>query len=1222
MELASALIPAGEVALKTKLLTYNLLHFMKRLFSLLLSILLSGSLVRALPIAAQELMSRPVSITVEGETVRSVLQQLEKAVDVRFVYSPRVIGADKRISISARNEKLASVLKRLFGSLDVSWEVVNGQIILKRMEMQSSTLSAPVFQINTPVVFEQPKRILSGVVKDFASSQPLPGVSIVVKGTTRGTSTDASGRYSLTIPDTGGDVVLSFSFIGYEPMDVPISSNQTTANVALKESQSSLNEVVVVGYGTQKKVNLTGAISQVQAKDLENRPLNNMSQILQGMIPNLNITFTTGQPGQGGNLNVRGETSINGGGPLVLIDGVPGDINRINPADVESVSVLKDAAASAIYGARGAFGVVLVTTKTAKNGKTTIAYSNNFGWATPTVSTNFLTNGYEHTRLNDEAFLRATGNTYTRYSEDDYKELEARRYDKVENPARPWTVVKNVNGKDIYNYYGNYDWWNTIFNSSQPSRQHNLNLSGGTDKVNYFLSGSVYEKEGIMRMNTDKFTSYTLRSKINAQLTPWLKVSNNTQYFDSNYKYPGLEGGANANFTAITVHALPAYAPLNPDGTATYNTLKNNYSIGDGLFANLLKGVAGGEKKVHELTTINSLTIDFTKNWNLVANHSYSFYIADDWYRSAVAQYSIQPGILTTVPNYNTDQYKRTFWFDPLTSVNIYSAYNQTLGKHYFGATAGMNYETRKHQRLFGARKNLLSESLNDLNLGTGEQLSGGDSFQYALFGAFFRANYDYAGKYLLEVNGRYDGTSRFGEGRRFGFFPSFSGAWRISEEDFFGSARNVVNNLKIRASYGTLGNQLPPGTNQVPYNTTSSNYYPYVPIMPTAQSTWINGGQKLTYVNSPNPISPDLTWEKATTSNLGLDADFLKNRLNLTVDAYIRNTTDMLIPGQVLPAVYGATVPTQNAGNLQTKGFELALAWRDQLKVAGKPMAYNVSFILSDSKSVITKYDNPNKILSSHYEGKTIGEIWGYSIDGFFKSNEEAQSYTVDQTFVNKQRLSAPGDWSKLQAGDLKFIDLDGNGKIDKGANTLANHGDLKIIGNDRARYRYGINLGASWSGFDFSLLAQGILRKNWYPGNNADKFWGPYSRPYYSFIPEKFEDDVWTPQNTDAYFPVLRGYTALNDGGDLRDANDRYIQNVGYLRLKNVVLGYTVPESLTKKVRIARARIYMSGENLLTYTPLRTKYIDPEQLDGDGTNGRTYPLSKTFSAGLNITF
>nr|WP_295921557.1 TonB-dependent receptor [uncultured Dyadobacter sp.] len=1166
--------------------------------------------------AAQSVLSKDMTLTLRNVSLKQALNEIQARANTRFVYSSRV-SVKENVTIDVKNQKLSKVLDQLLAPRGINYKVINNQIVLAKTRVSREESVIPELEEKLQQYVLPTEIQLRGTVSSSDGQGTLPGVSIVVKGTSQGTTTDGNGKFEITVPNV--ESALVFSFVGYVSQEIVVG-NRTEINVTLQADNKALSELVVVGYGTQKRVNLTGAVSQVQAKDLENRPLNNMSQILQGMVPNLNITFSTGQPGKGGALNVRGETSISGSAPpLVLIDGIPGDLNRINPGDVESVSVLKDAAASAIYGARGAFGVILVTTKTAKNGKTTVSYSNNFGWSKPTIHTNFMTNGYEYVKINDEAFTRATGNSYTRYSEEDYKEIEARRYDKTENPARPWVVVKNVNGKDIYNYYGNYDWWNTIFDMKQPSQQHNVNLSGGTDKVNYFLSGSLFSKDGIMRVNTDNFKSYTLRSKINAQLTPWLKVSNNTQYFDSRYKYPGLENGANANFVAITVHALPIYAPRNPDGTPTYNTLKNNYSIGDGLFANLLKGVAGGEQKVHELTTINTVELSLAKNWNVTANHSYSFYITDDWYRSAVATYSVQPGVLTTVPNYNTDQLKKTFWFDPQNVVNVFSSYNHTFGKHYVSATAGINYETRKHQVLAGSRKNLLSENINDLNLGTGEQLVSGGAYEYELFGAFFRANYDYLGKYLFEINGRLDGTSRFGNGRRNGFFPSVSAGWRISEENFFESARNTVNNLKIRASYGTLGNQLPPKFND---NPTSASFYPYISMMPTAQSTWITNGQKLQYVGSPAPISAGLTWESATTTNLGLDATLLKNRLNISFDGYIRNTTGILVPGQVLPSVYGANVPTQNAGNIQTKGFEVSLGWADRFNVAGKPLSYNVSFVVSDSKSEVTKYDNPNKTLSNPYVGQEIGEVWGYQIDGMFQSNEEAKAYKVDQTIVNKQRLSAPGDWSKLQAGDLKFADLNNDGKIDQGANTLADHGDMKKVGNNRARYRYGINVGASWNGFDISALAQGILRKNWYPGNNADKFWGPYSRPYYSFIPEDFGSDIWTPENPNAYFPVLRGYTALNDGGDLRAPNDRYIQNVGYLRLKNVVIGYTVPEKISKLVRIPRARIYISGENLLTYTPLRSKYIDPEAFDGDATNGRTYPMSKTISAGLNITF
>jgi len=1175
-------------------------------------ILLLAGFSYAGKIEAQPILNKNVSLNLNNVSLKLALEEIQEQTGTRFVYSSK-ISLKEKVNLNVKSQNLSKILTQLLAPYGIGYKVVNDNIVLVNIPAPAQESAAPKsIENNTSIGTVTNDMTVRGKVTAASDNSGLPGVSIVVKGTSTGTVTDGNGDYTLSVND--GNAVLVFSFVGYISQEITVG-RQSQIDVRLADDTKALEELVVVGYGVQKKVNLTGAVTQVEAKQLENRPLNNMSQILQGMVPNLNITFSTGQPGQGGNLNVRGETSINGGGPLVLIDGVPGDINRINPADVESVSVLKDAAASAIYGARGAFGVILVTTKTAKSGKTSVSYSNNFGWSTPTISTDFMTNGYDHTRINDEAFKRATGNTYTRYSEEDYQELYERRNDKTEHPDRPWVVVKNINGKDIYNYYGNYDWWNTIFNMTQASQQHNLNFSGGTDKMNYYLSGSVFEKDGIMRINTDNFRSYTLRSKINAQLTPWLKISNNTQYFDSRYSYPGLEGGANSNFVAITVHAMPAYAPLNPDGTPTYNTLKNNYSIGDGLFANLLKGVAGGEKKVHELTTLNSLTAEITKNWNVVANHSYSFYIADDWYRSAMATYSIQPGIMAPVPNYNTDQLKKTMWFDPLSVFNLFSSYNQTLGKHYFGITAGMNAESKKHERLYGARKNLLSESLNDLDLGTGEQLAGGGSYAYSLFGAFFRLNYDFAGKYLLEVNGRYDGTSRFGEGRRYGFFPSVSAGWRISEEDFFEPLRGAVDNLKLRASYGTLGNQLPSNNN-------SASFYPYISSMSTSLSNWMSGGQKLNYVSSPNPISAGLTWEKATTTNVGLDADFFKNRLNMGFDIYVRNTTDMLVPGQVLPAVFGAGVPTQNAGDLQTKGFEFSLGWRDQFNVGGKALNYNASFIVSDSKSKITKYDNPNKILSSYYVGQTIGEIWGYAVDGYFKTNEEAQAYTVDQAIVNKQRLSAPGEWSKLQAGDLKFIDVNGDGKIDQGANTLDDHGDRSIIGNSRARYRFGLNLGASWNNFDFSALIQGIWKKNWYPGANADKFWGPYSRPYYSFIPSDFENDIWTPENPDAYFPVLRGYTALNGGGDLNSVNDRYLQNVGYGRLKNLVIGYTIPENISMKIKVPRARVYISGENLLTYTPLRSRFIDPEQFDGDATNGRTYPLSKTFSMGLSLNF
>ena len=1056
---------------------------------------------------------------------------------------------------------------------------------------------------------QQQGKTITGTIVD-SNGNTIIGANVIEKGTNNGTVTNNDGYFTLTVSN---NATLRISYIGYLEQEVA-TKDKSSINISLLEDTQSLDELVVVGYGTMKKVNLTGAVSQITSKELDNRPVANMSQILQGSIPNLNVNFSSGQPGVGGNLNIRGTTSINGGGPLVLVDGVPGDLNRINPYDVESVSVLKDAAASAIYGARGAFGVILVTTKSAKEGKMSISYNNNFGWATPTISTDFLTNGYESVRLNDEAFIRSTGNSYTRYSEEDYKELEARRYDKTEHPDRPWVVVKNVKGKDIYNYYGNYNWWDAVFTSSQASQQHNINLSGSTDKISYLLSGSYYKKEGIMKINPDAFDSYTFRSKVSAQILPWLKVSNNTQFYNSKYKYQGRDGGGNSNFVYVTVHALPAYAPVNPDGTPTYNTLKNNYSIGDGLYALLLDGKSRGENSAYELMTTSSLEAKINKNLTLFGDYSYTLYLTDSWYRSTIARYSIEPGKLQEVPNYNTDQLKQTRSLKPMNVFNVYGNYNKDFNKHSIAATAGLNYENTNYSRLYGSRKNLLSESLNDLGLGTGDQEADGGAYEYTLFGAFTRVNYDYAGKYLLEVNGRYDGTSRFGEGKRFGFFPSISAGYRISEEQFWEPIRNSINNLKVRASYGTLGNQLPS-------NTTSTNFYPYISLMAPSLSNWIMDGQKTQYLSNPRPISPYISWEKSTTSNIGLDAGFFNNKLNASVDAYIRRTFDMLIPGQVLPAVFGASVPTENAGDLETKGFEVSISWNDNFNLLSKPFNYNVSLGLSDYSSKITKYDNPSKLLSTYYEGQVLGEIWGYSLAGMFATNEEAAAFDIDQSLVNAQRLNSPGVWSKLQAGDIKFIDLNGDKKITPGKNTLDDPGDKKIIGNTTPRYRFGLNLGADWNGIDFSTIIQGIGKRDWYPGNNADKFWGPYSRPYFSFIPRDFEKDVWTPENPNAYFPLLRGYTALNANNELREANDMYLQNAGYIRLKNLVIGYSLPQNWTKKIKLEKLRVYLSGENLGYYTPMRTRFIDPEQLDGDATNGRTYPMSRTLSFGFDIT-
>lgn len=1066
------------------------------------------------------------------------------------------------------------------------------------------------------------KRTVTGRVTDD-KKHPVIGASVYIQGNRKsGTITNDTGEFFLkTMPED----TLVISYLGFEQQYVPVN-NQTQINVILNESKKALDEVVVVGYGTQKKVNLTGAITQITSKELEDKPVANATQMLQGIIPNVNITFSTARPGAGGTVNIRGLGSINSNAPLILVDGVPGDLNRLNPDAIESISVLKDAAASAIYGARGAFGVVLVTTKEAKSGKMSISYSNNFSFSSPTVRTDFMTSGYETLKLVDEAFQRNTGNTYSRYSEEDYEELKARQYDKVENPARPWVVVKNVNGKDIYNYYGNWDWWHFLFKDNQHGQSHNLNLSGGNDKLNFMVSGRYYQQDGVMKVNTDNFNSYTFLSKINAQLFPFLRAYNNISYYTESYSYTGIEGGINQNFMKITQNSLPAFAPYNPDGSLTLNTNKNTYMIGGGVSPMLLDGKNRGANSLHEVKATFGMVLDITKSIQLNADYTYDLYITNDWYRSAIVKYSIQPGVLIDVPAYNTDQLKRTMWLDPMHTFNLYLNYNQQLKEHEIGVTTGINYETKKHARLYASRKNLISETLNDLNLGTGDMEVGGGQYQYVLFGAFIRANYNYAQRYLLEFDGRYDGTSRYKEGRRYGFFPSASAAWRISEEKFFSNFKPIVDNLKLRFSYGSLGNQLM-GNSSV-----SSNYYPYISMMPMGLSSWLINGSKTQYVKSSAPIISNLTWERATTTNFGIDANFFSGRLTLSADYYIRKTTDMLIPGETLPAVFGASSPKQNAGDMRTNGYEISLSWNDRIELLGKDLRYTIYVGLGDATSVITKFSSESSQANSQYDvnlaritdyyvGKRIGEIWGYKIDGFFKSDEEAANWKIDQTLVNSDIKASPGEWGHLRAGDLKYKDLNGDGKISPGTNTVGNHGDLVVIGNSEPRYNYNFGANMMWNGIDISAMFQGIGRRDWYPNNEADKFWAAYSRPYYGFIPKDFEGKIWSEQNPNSYFPVLRGYAALGANASLGTKNDRYIQNIGYLRLKNIVIGYTVPKNLTKKFFVQKLRFYFSGENLLTWTPLETEYIDPEQPVAD-INGRSYPLSKTVSFGIDITF
>ncbi|MDH5826234.1 TonB-dependent receptor [Sphingobacterium sp. SG20118] len=1148
-----------------------------------------------------------INMKKQNVKLETLLKELQKQSGFNILYKESLVSNTKRIDINYRNVPFETVLKDILVKYQIKYKIVDNNVVLSKalpMTAISTGISAPVELVQ--------QRKIKGKILD-AAGEPLGNVTVSEKGTTNKTGSSETGQFEIQL--SGNNVQLQFSIVGFQPQEITVN-NQSDLIVYMKPAITAMDEVVVVGYGEQKRVNLTGAVSQISGKEFEDRPVTQLTQALQGSIPNLNIVFGSGKPGNSGTVNIRGNTSINGGSPLILIDGILGTLDRVNPNDVESVTVLKDASAAAVYGARGAFGVVLVTTKKGgKDGKSTIDYSNNIGFTKHATNTDFITSGYWNAKLNDDAMYNALGYRTTRYTDEDYEELLARVNDKVENPDRPWVVVKkDASGQDINRYYGNFDWFNYLYDETRPKSEHNLSFSGSTGNTRYALSGSKASEQGIFNIDPDQFGRYNLRANIASDVKKWLTISNSTHFFKSSYDWAGLENNfstvANNVSNSPTYHYHAMYVPRNPDGTLTGYSGINSYPIGYGLHNALESGNMKGYTRGTEFTNMTEAVVKLGKGLSVTGNYSYREYRSDYSYRQTKQFYSKYPGVmeLSSLSQLNQDKLRESMSKYAWHFINVFATYKKDFADHHLTVMAGFNQEDRAYKRIGGIGQDLLSESLNDLDLVIGEKQFEGGADEWAIRGGFYRLNYDYLGKYLLEVSGRYDGTSRFPKHSRFGFFPSFSAGWRISEEKFFQPLKNTINNLKVRYSYGSLGNQ-------------EVSTYAYISSMGTGQISYLVNGQKLNVANNPAPVVPTLTWEEITTSNLGLDFSMFNNRLDFQSDIYVRQTKGMLSRGKTQPAVFGAAEPKENAADLKTKGFEVSLLWKDQFAVAGKAFHYSVRGMLSDYQAEITKFANDAGLLNNYYTGQKLGEIWGYNYDGFFKSTEEAQAYaqTVNQDQINRRRVQAPtADLRMLQAGDIKILDLNGDGIINAGDNTLNNPGDRTILGNDQPRYSYGLNLSANWNGIDASIFLQGVGRQNWYPNLEAQAFWSVYARPYDSFIPADFQDKIWSPENTDSYFPFLRGYTAQNS--ELSVANDMYIQDIAYLKLRNLTIGYTLPVSLTERVHINKLRVFFSGENLHTWTKLETDYIDPEQVMTDNT-GRSYPVGRVFSFGVQVS-
>lgn len=1066
--------------------------------------------------------------------------------------------------------------------------------------------------------------VVTGRVTD-SRHEPLIGVNIVEKGTSNGTVTDYEGHFSLS---TAPEATLLFSYIGYESIEIE-RNNRTSIEVILSEDSEMLEELVVVGYGTQRKVNLTGAVASIDGNTLSDRSGYSVSQMIQGKVPGLTITPSSGRPGAGSGINIRGVNSINKGNPLVIVDGIEGDLETINANDIENISVLKDASASAIYGARAAFGVILVTTKRGEKGKTQVKYNGQFGWGQNTTSTDYETRGYYSAYLNDLFWKSYAGNNYTTYTEQDYDELWIRRNDKVEHPDRPWIVIDQRDGRDSYAYYGNTDWYGYLYNRTRPSMNHNVSLRGGTESASYFVSAGYHQSDGILKTNTDRYRKFDFRAKMDFKINEKMDFSTNVSYLNNSYKYPGI-GGVNNAFTYDKVHGLASLVPENPDGTMVYATSLSRYVVMDGYPLVLKNPGNTNQDKRDQTSLIGEYTYRPIEGLQLKANFNYRFNSQGFMNRQTNVTYSKYPGVketLTTGSRFENKLYERVNTHN-YYAFNAFGTYTKSFAdKHNLQTMLGYNWEKQTYKDLKATGWNLTDDSLSDLNLvgqdADGNKLTdvGGGYNEFAIMGFFGRLNYDFDSKYLLEFSGRYDGTSRFRRDNRWVFSPSASAGWRISEEEFFGKAKKWLEDVKIRVSYGTLGNQ------QV-------GYYDHLRLISIGtQNDYLFGGDnRPVQARIGAPTTADLTWEKAIHYNGGIDISTLKNRLNFTADAYIRDTKDMLSESVALPGVYGASAPRANSADLRSQGYELTLSWRDSHTVLGEKLSYRVTLTFNDYISFITKYDNPDKSFAKkHYEGKRLGEIWGYRVGGLFASDEEATQYTskVDQSYVNELILQSAGPEGKPRGGDLMFLDLDGDNVIRPGT-SVNNPGDQVIIGNSEPRYHYGATLNTSWYGVDFSVFFQGIGKRDWYPEPNTMAFWHMYARPYATYIPKNFHTQFWTEENPNAYFPRPRGYTALSgERRQLTAVNDRYLQSLSYLRLKNLTVGYTLPKRWMKAAKIENLRVYFTGENLVTWAPgLKSDYIDPESvvtnsIYGDASNlARNYPWSKTYTVGIDISF
>ncbi|MBF0575156.1 TonB-dependent receptor [Dysgonomonas sp. GY617] len=1031
---------------------------------------------------------------------------------------------------------------------------------------------------------------LKGTVVD-EKNEPMIGIGVVVKNTTIGTATDLDGKFSITVPDSKS--VLVFSFIGYRTQEITVGS-QKELHVTLKEDLQLLDEVVVVGYGTQKKVNVTGSVSVVNPDIIENRPITNVSQALQGVVPGLNFSVNSSNGGalnSSMNVNIRGSGTIGSGSkasPLILIDGIEGDMNSLNPNDIASISVLKDAASSSIYGARAAFGVILITTKTGKSGRTSVSYLGNLRLSSA-IQVPSIMDSYKFAQYFNRA---ATNDGQSPVFSD---EMMSRILAYQRGELKEGTTANPNTGRwrDYDGANANTDWFKEQYKSSVPAHEHNVSISGGGEKMTYLVSGNFLDQNGLIRHGGDNLKRYSINSRITAKLSDYVDLNYNVKWIRNDYDRPSY-------MTPLFYHNIARRWPTNP-------VYDNNGFIMDGMEVLQMKDGGRNREQKDELYNQIQFIFEPIKNWRIYTEGNIrTLNKFEHWDVLPIYGHDVKgdpflaswDGRAAGQTQIYENAYKENF-----LTTNIYTDYTKDLESgHNFKVMGGFNAEVMKTRNVWGQKDGLISPEVPTLNTATQNQKTGGGYAEWAVAGFFGRLNYNYKERYMAEVNLRYDGSSRFLSDKRWTVFPSFSVGWNIAQEDFFGSLSDHISTLKLRGSWGQLGNM----------NTDA--WYPFFQSMPigTQSGGWIvDNGVRPNTSSAPGIVSGDMTWETVESWNIGLDWAALNNRLTGSFDYFKRTTKNMIGPAPQLPGILGTSVPKVNNSDMESYGFELEVGWRDKIG----DFSYGARFVLADNQQKITRYPNETGNIDTWYTNKMDGTIWGYQTIGIAKSDAEMNAHLA--TLPNGGQNAIGSNWA---AGDIMYKDINGDGKIDAGSSTLTDPGDRTIIGNSTPRFKYGLTLEAAWKGIDISIFFQGVAKRDYMLGGAY--FWGATGGMWQS-VAFKEHWDFFRPEgdplgaNLDAYYPR----TLFSSGDKNQQTQSRYLQDASYLRLKNLQIGYAIPTMMSQKIGLQFVRIYMSGENLWTKSDI-SGVFDPELLGGDWGAGKTYPLQRTISFGVNVNF